>query len=175
MHRLTFICIITLMIFQQGYSQDSLPALPPPLDNSGHESGEPAFGSVKKDIADRQQYVYDRSAFKTVGITMFSISYGLALTVDLILPFSDNETDHRVAKVLWIPVAGPIAADIADGIEEPMFTFVCVAWSAAEALGVIFTATGIAKERQQRKGHEVSLLPILRHGNMPGVVCSIGL
>ena len=165
--------VVIIAVLAAGiYGQDSLPELPLPLPLQNQAENEVAPRSRENGnaIPDRP---YSRSALKTSGIITTAISHGFAATTSIILTFSDYETDHRVAGVLWIPFAGPIAADVVDGADDPGETLMCTMWSAAEVVGVIFVAAGRMRERNEQKRFSVRVQPDLRNHGVPGMVCKV--
>ena len=105
------------------------------------------------------------------GGCLFGISYGLALIVTPILSSSDHSMDQRVSEVLWIPFAGPIVADVVDGIEQPAFTFVCVSWSLAETIGAILLIRGLIGDKRMvhQNNRRFKIYPMFAHGRCPGI------
>jgi hypothetical protein len=124
---------------------------------------------------------YDNELLKSKILTvsggvLFGGSYGVALLAAVILAFSPYETDHRVSRVLWIPLAGPIAADCVDGINEPLFSLVCAGWSAAELAGAVLLASGIkCKITIKHKKYSLLFHPELIQNRYPGIGLSINL
>ena len=118
-----------------------------------------------------------RTGLVISGACLFGTSYGLALVLAPILASSHNEMDKKVSNVLWIPFAGPIAADAVDGINEPAITLVCVFWSIAEVTGAILLTTGLVgkKSSEQKTVGRLSFHPMLIHGNNPGFELSLAL
>lgn len=103
-------------------------------------------------------------------------SLGLAAVLSPILASSPYETDHRVAKVLWIPIVGPIAADAVDGIDSPIITLMCVGWSATELVGAILLTSGILRKKALDKNKKtISVHPALIQGRCIGIELSMDL
>ena len=160
--------IIVVQFGSFGNSSDTLSELPPPLPDS-NRTEESVLWNSPDDADAKPHESSSRSGVKTCGIIMTSISYGLALTTSIVLNFSDHAMDKRVAKVLWIPLAGPIAADVVDGLDDPSFTLVCAMWSIVEVTGFACIIGGSVQEHKRRA---VRLRPALRH-RAPGMVCDI--
>ncbi len=101
------------------------------------------------------------------GGCMLGVSYGLALIVTPILASSTGSMDQRVAKVLWIPFAGPLIAGIVDGLEEPVFNFATVSWTMVETIGGILLIRGLVGDKT-RGGKRISLYPVFKEGRITG-------
>jgi hypothetical protein len=115
-----------------------------------------------------------RSKYLTVsGGILFGASYGLALLLTPVLASSPHKMDQDVSKVLWIPFAGPVVADIVDGMDEPVFTVLCIGWSLTELLGAGLWASGIKSKRKLHKNKPVlSLCPEVILGRYSGIELS---
>jgi hypothetical protein len=95
------------------------------------------------------EYREVKTGMAVSGGCMFGISWGLALVVTPLLATSSSDMDQRVADVLWIPIAGPIVADVVDGMDDPAATFVCVTWSVCETIGAILLTRGIIGDKKK--------------------------
>lgn len=172
-HNIFFAFLTGILFLHRAYGLDPYATLPLPLDSlqqkPGGEESLNLFGINGETLPKPP----DRSGMKTTGIIMTSVSYGLALLVDIILNFSDNPMDERVARVLWIPLAGPIAADVADQWDNPASTIVCLGWSITETVGVILTVTGAVKEKREKKLYNLRVAPTALPGGKPGIVVSL--
>lgn len=126
-------------------------------------------------LRNNEQVRVVRKGMAISGGCLFGISYGLALIVTPILASSEHAMDQRVSEVLWIPFAGPIVADVVDGIEEPAFTFVCVSWSLAETIGAILLIRGLVgdKHKKQWEDGRFKIYPKLAQGRYLGIEISL--
>ena len=114
--------------------------------------------------------VFNAKITMAVGGVAFGCSYGLALALTPILASSSAEMDRDVSRVLWIPFAGPVAADVVDGMDIPAFTVVCLGWSLTEVLGASLLTYGIVKRRQlNRKKYSFIVHPDLIQDRYPGL------
>jgi len=118
-----------------------------------------------------------RTGLVVSGACLFGTSYGLALILSPILASSPHTMDKKVSNVLWIPFAGPIAADVVDGMDEPAFTLVCAFWSIAEVTGAILLTAGLVgkKSSEQTTSSRLSFHPMLAQGKYPGFKMSLAL
>jgi hypothetical protein len=96
--------------------------------------------------------------------------------MSLILAAVDNCIDcDDVAKVLWIPIAGPIAADSVDTTDDDAFTALMVLWSLAEAAGATMLIWGLIKGRSKPQPQVGQIEEGWRFGPLFGQANGIGL
>lgn len=110
------------------------------------------------------------------GSCLFGTSYVLALITTIGSGASNFESDKKVAKVMWIPFAGPIISDAVDGIDDiALITVGNYLWSFAEIAGALLITGGIIGKKQvlQQSKRKFKMYPKLVQGKYPGIEMSV--
>jgi hypothetical protein len=82
------------------------------------------------------------------GAALFGASYGIAvfLATSILTTGSNSSETNTMATCFYVPVAGPVLAEIASNppseIMAPI-TVLCLAWSAAQGIGLTLLITGL--------------------------------
>jgi hypothetical protein len=94
------------------------------------------------------------------GAALFGVSYGISVFAAASIQSDGNSSDSRQAGYFYIPVLGPIIADIAEpatGDAATPVALLCVGWSIAQGMGLALLITGLVGTPARP---EVSSLPI---------------
>lgn len=100
------------------------------------------------------------------GAALFGVSYGISVFAAASIQSDGSSSDSRQAAYFYIPVLGPIIADIAEpatGDGATPVALLCVGWSIAEGMGLALLITGLVgtPARQEMSSLPISIEPIV--------------
>ncbi len=90
-----------------------------------------------------------------IGAIAFGASWGIGIAGSIFAAaIKDNCTDcGEVAKVLWVPFAGPILGDVVDISDSAEYTAAMVSWSAIQLCAAGLLIWGVVKRQAYWSEH----------------------
>lgn len=84
------------------------------------------------------------------GTVVLSVFGGLAVLTAGILGTIEDEGTRRVARVLWIPLAGPAIAATQDDTDDSFVNFMWAMWTLGEVTGAALLTGGLIGRKRSR-------------------------